>query len=315
MTDAERLAAISSGEVYFAGPNIIAANIPNPSFILDSSNPPVNASGEAKLHAPSPLAAGSFVGHWDTWHSPNGRPLLMGPAEPHPILNIDYTKELLKDLGWTFQTAPEIQVSPDNLEFDSLLVNGGPSSELAVTITNIGSVDLEIIGIALEGPQGDQFVFTSGFTPGTLSPSQSRDVALVFHPDEAGTHRPDLRIYSNDTHQWRERIPLYGFAFDGTATTAWVDFDFVGDEMGTETAPFDTVAEGVAFVMAGGTVNIQPGTSPETLTIDEAVTLVNIGVARGGTGVVRIGDPSARSFSSERDTEPAISGFISRQDR
>lgn len=92
MTDAQRLAAISSGEVYFAGPNIIAANIPNPSFIPDPSNPPVNTSGEAKLHAPSPLAPGKFVAHWDSEHSPEGRPLLMGPAEPHPILNIDYTK-------------------------------------------------------------------------------------------------------------------------------------------------------------------------------------------------------------------------------
>ena len=136
-------------------------------------------------------------------------------------------------------------------------------------------------------------------------------MTVVFDPDSNGNKASFLRIYSDDTHQWRENIPLSGLAFDGTATTAWVDFDFVGDEMGTETAPFDTLAEGLGFVMDGGTVNIQPRNSSETLTIDQAVTLVNI----AGTGVVRIGDPSARSLSSERATKPAISGFISNQRR
>lgn len=144
-------------------------------------------------------------------------------------------------------------------------------------------------------------------------------MTLVFDPDSNGDKISYLRIYSNDTHQWREKILLEGKAFDGTAVTAWVDFDFIGDEMGTETNPFDTLAEGLGFVMAGGTVNIRPGTSPETLTIDTAVTLVNIGAAARGVAVVRIGDQSARSsaqpFNRERYTDPAGSGFISRQDR
>lgn len=213
-------------------------------------------------------------------------------------------------------------MSPTRLKFNSTDINAGPSSALTVTITNTGSVNLEIVGIALEdippGTDADQFQITSDTSPGTLSPSQTRDVTVVFDPDSNEGKVAFLRIYSNDTHQWRERIPLGGFAFDGTATTAWVDFDFVGDEEGTETAPFDTVAEGVGFVMAGGTVNIQPGTTPETITIDKAVILINIGAARGGSGVVRIGDPLARSsksFDSERDTGPASSGFISSQRR
>lgn len=326
MVNEERLLAFTSGEVYFAGPNIIAANIPNPPDppgIPDANNPPVNASGEAKLYAPSPVEVGAFVSHWDKAHKPDGRDLLMEPFQSHPTLNIDYTKELLKDLGWTFQTAPEILVSPASLGFNGTNINAGPSSALTVTIFNTGSVNLDIIGIAVADFAGtsdaDQFQITSDTTPGTLTPSQTRDVTVVFDPDSNGDKESFLRIYSTDTHQWRENIPLSGLAFDGTATTAWVDFGFIGDEIGTETNPFDALAEGLGFVMAGGTVNIRPGTSPETLTIDTAVTLVNIGAAARGVAVVRIGDQSARSsaqpFNRERYTDPAGSGFISRQDR
>lgn len=237
MTDAERLAASSSGEVYFAGPTIIAANIPNPFHIPDPNNPPVNALGEAKLYAPSPLDASAFVWHWDDGHAPDGRPLLMQPLLSDPILNIDYTKELLMNLGWTFQPAPEIGVAPGSLRFDSTDIDAGPSSALSVTITNTGSVDLAIIGIALVDSAGstdaDQFQITSDTTPGTLPPSQTRDVTVVFDPDSNDLKQARLRIYSDDTHQWRERIRVTGFAFDGTATTAWVDFNFVGEETGS----------------------------------------------------------------------------------
>lgn len=317
MSNVQRLAAITSGEVYFSGPNIIAANIPNPSNIPDPSNPLVNAAGEAKLYTPSPWESGS-LSHWDKYHFPDVRTMLMKSGPVHPVLNIGYTKELLKDLGWTFNLTPEIEVIPDSLSFDGTNINAGPSSALTVTMTNTGSVDLQLIDISLDFSDADQFQITGGSTPGALSPLQTRDVTLVFDPDSNGGKSSFLRIYSNDTHQWSELIVLLGNAFDGTATTAWVDFDFVGDEMGTETAPFDTLAEGLGFVMAGGTVNIQPGTTPETITIDKAVILINIGAARGGSGVVRIGDPLARSsksFDSERDTGPASSGFISSQRR
>ena len=65
----------------------------------------------------------------------------MEPSQFHPTLNIDYTKELLKDLGWTFQTAPEILVSPASLSFNGTNINAGPSSALTVTIFNTGPVN------------------------------------------------------------------------------------------------------------------------------------------------------------------------------
>lgn len=97
----------------------------------------------------------------------------------------------------------------------------------------------------------------------------------------------------------------------GTLATAWEDFSFVGDEMGTEAAPFDTVAEGVGFVTASGTINIQPGTTAETITIDKAVTIVNVGTGARGLPVtiVRIGDQSAADHAKSEDARTVHNRF------
>lgn len=320
MSTSERLAAISSGEVYFAGPNVIAANIPNPiSPVPDPNNPPVNANGEAKLHAPNPPQLGSSISHWDAFHVANLRELLMAPAPSHPQTSIDYTKEALMDLGWTFQPEPQIQVAPATVNFDSTGVNAGQSAPKTITITNTGASNLRIFSVSVQntvmGTGADQFQIMSGGGAATLMPLQSRDVEVVFDPNSISLKEADLQILSNDTREWIERARLKGFAFAGTASTAWVDFNFVGDEMGTEAAPFDMVAEGVGFVMAGGTVNLVPGTTAETITIDKEVTLVNVGAGARGTmqSVVRIGDQSAPDpgLAVPLDLEKSTTGFVS----
>ena len=63
----------------------------------------------------------------------------------------------------------------------------------------------------------------------------------------------------------------------------YVDFVYPGTESGTSLQPYDTLAEGVAGVAAGGIVNIASNDSHEVLTITKALTLT----AQGGP--VRIG--------------------------
>ena len=300
MSNAERLAAITSGEVYFAGPNVIAANVPNPIPNPDPVNPPVNLNGEVKLHAPNPIDLGNYVGHFDTDHQPNGRDQLMGPAEPHPILNIAYAKDVLLDLGWTILPEPEIELDTATVGFTGTGIDDGASVPETVTITNNGLSDLRILSISLIGASPNEFQITGGGQPGLLQPEDSRQVTLVFDPSTVGTKLATLRIYSNDTYEWVERVTLSGLAFDGTAATAWVDFGFEGEEMGTEAAPFDSTGEGIGFVMAGGTINFRPGTSSETMSIDKAMTLVNAGPGSRGapSTTVRIGDLSMSRSAS-----------------
>jgi hypothetical protein len=56
-------------------------------------------------------------------------------------------------------------------------------------------------------------------------------------------------------------------------TCVWVDFSFNGTETGSFSAPFNTVAEGVAAAPLKGTVMIKAGSTTETLTITKEVTI------------------------------------------
>jgi len=82
----------------------------------------------------------------------------------------------------------------------------------------------------------------------------------------------------------------------------WVDFAHGGTEEGTHPLPFDTLQEAVTGVFSGGTIVIKgdtaDGDSPETLTINQAVTIEAIG------GTVSIGDAAARGADS-------AGGFVS----
>ncbi|MCH8188291.1 MAG: hypothetical protein IIB66_06255, partial [Proteobacteria bacterium] len=102
---------------------------------------------------------------------------------------------------------------------------------------------------------------------------------------------------------------------DGTTTTSGggeaggpcvdthVDFAYEGQELGTELKPFNTIAEGIEAVMAGGTVWIRPGVTYETFAgIDKPLLLqVWDDPARAPGDNVTIGDvfacgPDADSF-------------------
>ncbi len=63
----------------------------------------------------------------------------------------------------------------------------------------------------------------------------------------------------------------------------WVDFDYTGDEFGTETQPFDTLDDGLAAVAPGGVIKIKPGSSTETPLIDMDV---RIEAPNGGPVVI-----------------------------
>jgi len=64
----------------------------------------------------------------------------------------------------------------------------------------------------------------------------------------------------------------------GVTNPVHVDFAYSGEEAGTDNQPFNSVAEAAAFVMPGGTVIIEAGSSGETVTINTPVTLT----ANGG---------------------------------
>lgn len=81
MSDSQRLAALTSGQVFFNGPNVVSAK-----------------SGDVKIYAPNPYESGSSISHWDPSNTPD---LLMEPAYFGAHHDIDLTKQAFQDLGWT----------------------------------------------------------------------------------------------------------------------------------------------------------------------------------------------------------------------
>ena len=88
-------------------------------------------------------------------------------------------------------TAPAKVLSPNLLAFGNVLV--GQSSIQTLTISNIGSADLVVSDIALEGP------YTHNATlPLTIVPAGSQVVQVTFTPTAAGGQNNTLTLTCND---------------------------------------------------------------------------------------------------------------------
>lgn len=106
--------------------------------------------------------------------------------------------------------------------------------------------------------------------------------------------RPNGLFYLIDADSGPERLPNQTFHdvtnnlaitvlnIDSASSTArvnigrnelWVDFPYVGPESGSFSTPYNTVAEAIARIVYGGTVNFKTGSSSETPTITTPMTL------------------------------------------
>jgi len=88
MTNAQRAAAVISGQVYWKGANVVSEK-----------------GSQVKIYAPNPVEPGSSISHWDPSNTPD---LLMEPAYSGAHHSVDLTKQAFQDLGWSF--VPPAQV-------------------------------------------------------------------------------------------------------------------------------------------------------------------------------------------------------------
>ncbi|MFL6235802.1 MAG: hypothetical protein ACJ76N_21915 [Thermoanaerobaculia bacterium] len=95
MSNGERLAsAVNSGGLHWTGPAVVAA-----SAVLSAGRHP---SGHVQMYAPSPVRQGSSVSHWDSALTADEILEPFATANPSDLL----TTQLLRDLGWSLQSAP-----------------------------------------------------------------------------------------------------------------------------------------------------------------------------------------------------------------
>jgi hypothetical protein len=99
----------------------------------------------------------------------------------------------------------------------------------------------------------------------------------------SGSITPLLRYY--DGVEARTRLAVRPFAEGADEITvevqpnydAWVDFSYIGIEEGSYDRPFNTFAEGVTEVYAGGVLHIKTGSSSETQRVSKPMRIESSG--------------------------------------
>jgi Abnormal spindle-like microcephaly-assoc'd, ASPM-SPD-2-Hydin/Protein of unknown function (DUF1573) len=106
-------------------------------------------------------------------------------------------------------SGPEISLSTTSVEFGSVSV--GSTGNGSVTISNLGSADLNISLIAVTGAT---FGETGIATPKTISAGSSATMSLSFHPTASGDTTGNVTITSNDPVN-----PTTVISLDGTGSS------------------------------------------------------------------------------------------------
>lgn len=93
---------------------------------------------------------------------------------------------------------PQISVSPDSLNFDSVTV-GSSSPPQTITVTNQGTDDLLIDQATVVGEDAKQFIIQNDFcSDKTIEPSETCTVKVVFSPKSKEAKKVVLSFPSND---------------------------------------------------------------------------------------------------------------------
>ncbi|MEJ6775733.1 MAG: endonuclease [Crocinitomicaceae bacterium] len=106
------------------------------------------------------------------------------------------------------------------VEGTTILTNGnyfvGNSSAVNLTIQNLGSTDLNILGYTMTGV--DATDFTSTISSGTIAGSSDQAYTINYTPSGNGSHFATIEIGSNDTDEDPYIINLEGVGTDNLAT-------------------------------------------------------------------------------------------------
>jgi len=172
------------------------------------------------------------------------------------IPNNVYTSDeyvLLKGYGIPIQ--PLITVDPYQIDFGAIQV-GSSSSWRTVTITNVGTADLQIYSIELQGFDAGHFQISSDNASNkTLPPGTATTVSVRFSPGSAGYKTAELYIPNDDLDVW---VDLEGTGYLGP----FPDID-VSPMSVTFTPPValgDTSAPETVTIRNTGTANLTIGT-------------------------------------------------------
>lgn len=153
-----------------------------------------------------------------------------------------------------------LTVTPGRVGFGAV----APGAEAAATVTfgNAGDQNLEVVRATFDGGLGEgteAFRLEPPFAPFTLAPGTSRQLSVVFAPQDLGPQEAELRITSDALRSGKKILPLAGQGgVPGVVAAPVLEHDFGAVEY-SEADPTRNVAFPVANgAGAGGDLILQP---------------------------------------------------------
>jgi len=169
-----------------------------------------------------------------------------------------------------------------------------------------GQLGPEILGVKLNGGNENYLQFDDTGHPGNIMEDTigliwqqtiypETDIRTVSSPPTYQFNWTyDIRQLAYDI--WQDDFYAHRFLPPADPNNLFVEFGASGGGNGAETAPFNTVDAALAAVATGGQINLAPGSTNETPTMNEQVDLVN---SNPGSGSVIIGGPAARGTGQQ----------------
>jgi len=127
---------------------------------------------------------------------------------------------------------PEITVAPTSVDFGTVTV--GDSDSQVVTVTNDGTLDLNIFSVSL---LSDPFSTTDDGCTGTLAPTVSCAVTVNFAPTAVGTFSDSLVITSDDSDEATVTVGISGKGAEVSANQPPTKPELLYPENGTTGVP------------------------------------------------------------------------------
>lgn len=112
------------------------------------------------------------------------------------------------------QPYPKIHINPDDISFEPVLVDSASVSQ-KITIRNTGEKQLTIYDVFISEDDSIHFTITNN-TSGSLEPSDTCSVDILFNPQTIGYKYAKLRIISNDPDNPNSWIALEGIGQEPT---------------------------------------------------------------------------------------------------
>ncbi|MFB6228520.1 MAG: choice-of-anchor D domain-containing protein, partial [Halobacteriales archaeon] len=133
----------------------------------------------------------------------------------HAAVSGDNTQNRSTDVGTITvqqpepEPEPEVVVDPANLDFGTEFVNS--STTETVTVTNNGSVPLNLTSIGISGQDANEFRVV-GTGPTALAPGDSTTIDVAFEPATTGIKTATLEIPTNESASATSVVGLNGTA-------------------------------------------------------------------------------------------------------